>query len=335
MVITRTPFRVSFFGGGTDYPAWYREHGGAVLSTTIDKYCYILARYLPPFFDHKYRIRYTKREEAKTIDEIEHPKVREGLKLLNVLKGIEMTHTSDIPAMSGMGSSSAFTVGFLHALHALEGRIVPKRALVLDAIHLEQDIVRENVGSQDQTSAAFGGFNRIEFKGDHDISIHPITVPLARLEALENRLMLFFTGFSREASKIVGEQIANIPQKHRELEAMLGIVDQAVLILQDREKSLDDFGRLLNETWLLKKRLSSQITNPAIDAMYDAGMASGALGGKLLGAGGGGIMLLYVPPESQEKVQHALHGLVHIPFRFEHLGSQVVYHNPTANFSII
>lgn len=335
MIITRTPFRVSFFGGGTDYPAWYREHGGAVLSTTIDKYCYILARYLPPFFDHKYRIRYTKREEVKTIDEIEHPKVREALKLLNVERGIEMTHTSDIPAMSGMGSSSAFTVGFLHALHALEGRIVPKRELMLHAIHLEQDLVQENVGSQDQTSAAFGGFNRIEFKGHHDISIHPITVPLTRLEALENRLMLFFTGFSREASKIVGEQITNIPQKHRELETMRCMVDKAVLILQNQQASLDDFGRLLHETWLLKKGLSSQITNPAIDAIYDAGMTSGALGGKLLGAGGGGVMLFYVQPESREKVKDALRGLVHIPFRFEHLGSQVVYHNPTADFSIV
>ncbi len=335
MIITKTPFRVSFFGGGTDYPAWYGEHGGAVLSTTIDKYCYILARYLPPFFDHKYRIRYTKREEVKTIDEIEHPKVREGLKLLNVLRGIEMTHTSDIPAMSGMGSSSAFTVGFLHALHALEGRIVAKRALLLDAIHLEQDLVQENVGSQDQTAAAFGGFNRIEFRGHHDISIHPITVPLARLEALEDRLMLFFTGFSREASKIVAEQITNIPKKHHELEVMRDMVDKAALILHNKQVSLDDFGRLLHETWLMKKSLSSQITNPTIDEIYNAGMASGALGGKLLGAGGGGVMLFYVPQESQERVKNALHDLVHIPFRFEHLGSQVVYHNPTTDFSTI
>ena len=334
MIITKTPFRVSFFGGGTDYPAWYEKHGGTVLSTTIDKYCYISTRYLPPFFDHKYRIRYTKREEVKTIDEIEHPKVREGLNLLNVKRGIEMIHSSDIPAMSGMGSSSAFTVGFLHALHALEGRMVSKHDLALRAILLEQDIIKENVGSQDQVSAAFGGFNQIEFRGRHSISVNPITIASERQEELEKNLMLFFTGLPREASEIAREQIANIPKKQEELEIMKKMVDRAAELLHDSRKPLDDFGRLLHETWTVKKNLSSKITNPEIDEIYAAGMRSGALGGKLLGAGGGGMMLFYVPSESHKKVREVLRHLIHIPFRFERLGSQVVYYDPKADLPV-
>src|SRR3989344_3502961 len=202
MIITKTPFRISFFGGGTDYPDWYKENGGAVLSTTIDKYCYVATRYLPPFFDCKYRIRYTEKEEVQNIDEIAHPKVRECLKFLKIEKGIEMVHTSDIPAMSGMGSSSAFTVGFLHSLDALLGKIVPKQKLALDAIHVEQERVKENIGSQDQVAAAFGGLNRIDFNGNHKISVTPITIKSNRMNELQNRLMISFTGFPRTASKI-------------------------------------------------------------------------------------------------------------------------------------
>lgn len=332
MVITKTPFRISFFGGGTDYPPWYRENRGVVVSTTINKYCYISLRYLPPFFDHKYRIRYSKREEVGTMEEIEHPKVRECLKFLNEDKGIELVHTSDIPAMSGMGSSSSFTVGLLHALNALQGRMVQKQKLALDAIHIEQDKTGENVGSQDQTAAAFGGLNCIEFKGNHDISVRPIIARKDRLEEMESNLMLFFTGFQRTASDIVGEQIKNIPKKNEELKKMCDIADEAVRILGEEGRSIDDFGRLLHETWRIKKSLSSKISNSAIDEMYDAGLSAGALGGKLLGAGNGGFILLYVKPESQSRVKEKLHSLLHVPFRFDNLGSHVIHHNSQQDF---
>lgn len=325
MVITKTPFRISFFGGGTDYPIWYKENGGVVMSTTIDKYCYVLTRYLPPFFDHKYRIRYTKREEVKNIEEIEHPKVKESLKFLNIDKGIELVHTSDIPANSGMGSSSAFTVGFLHGLYALGGKTISRHKLALDAIHIEQDRTKENVGSQDQVAAAFGGFNRIEFKGNHDISVHPVAIKPDRLEELQGNLMLFFTGFSRIASDIAHEQIKNTPHKSEDLKKMCKMVNEATEILSDESRSLDDFGRLLHEAWLVKKGLASKITNPAIDEIYNTGLASGALGGKLLGAGGGGCVLFYVKPELQLRVKEKLKDLVHTPFRFENGGSQVIY----------
>ncbi|TSA45678.1 kinase [bacterium] len=332
MIITRTPFRISFFGGGTDYPVWYKENGGAVLSTTIDKYCYVSTRYLPPFFDHKYRIRYTKREEAKTLEEIEHPKIRECLKFLKLEDGIEMVHTSDIPAMSGIGSSSAFTVGFLHSLYALLGKMVSKRKLALDAIHIEQNILKENIGSQDQVAAAFGGVNQIEFNKNHDVSVHPVAVKPGRLEDLQNRLMLFFTGFSRTASDITSEQIKNTPFKYDELKRMHDMVYEAAEILSGENKSLDDFGRLLHETWVLKRGLSSKISSSPIDEIYQAGLESGALGGKLLGAGGGGFMLFYAEPEMQPKIREKLKNLVYTPFRFENLGSQVIFYNPESDF---
>lgn len=215
MIITKTPFRISFFGGGTDYPVWYEKNGGSVLSTTINKYCYILCRYLPQFFSYKYRIRYTLREETRTIEEIKHPSVRECLKFLDIKEGVEMVHTSDLPAMSGIGSSSAFTVCFLHSLYALIGKIVNKRQLALDAIHVEQDLIKENVGSQDQTAAAFGGLNRIDFGGESKIAVQPITISQNKLDLLQNNLMLFFTGFSRTASTIAGEQIKQTPSKER------------------------------------------------------------------------------------------------------------------------
>jgi D-glycero-alpha-D-manno-heptose-7-phosphate kinase len=204
MIITRTPFRISFFGGGTDYPVYYNEHGGSVLSTTINKYCYITCRYLPPFFEHNYRIRYSKKEEIQTVDEIQHPSVRECLKFVGIEKGIEMVHTGDIPAMSGIGSSSSFTVGFLNALYALQGKMVTKRKLAFDAIHVEQKIIKENVGSQDQVAAAFGGFNRIDFGGTEGIFVQPITTTPEKLQYLQDCLLFYFTGFSRLASDIAG-----------------------------------------------------------------------------------------------------------------------------------
>ena len=327
MIITRTPFRISFFGGGTDYPVYYKEHGGAVLSTTINKYCYISCRYLPPFFDYKYRIRYTIREETKNVSEIEHPSVRECLKFVNAGKGIEMVHTSDIPARSGIGSSSAFTVGFLNALYALSGKMVTKRQLAREAIHVEQTIIKESVGSQDQVAAAFGGINKIEFGGDRDFYVTPITIKENKLNKLQDSLMFFYTGLVRNASEIAGEQINATPSKKKELDLMVEMVDEAVNILNTDSDDIDDFGRLLHKSWKIKRSLTNLITNGKIDQIYDAALKAGALGGKLLGAGGGGFILFYVSPECQARVKEKLRNLLLVPFRFENLGSQVIMYS--------
>src|SRR3989344_1343212 len=220
MIITKTPLRISFFGGGTDYPVWYEKNGGSVLSTTINKYSYINARYLPQFFDHKHQIIYKVREEVKDTSQIKHPSVRECLNFLNIDKGIKMVYVADLPAMSGIGSSSAFTVGFLNSLYALQGKKVDKKQLAMDAVHVEQNLIKEHVGSQDQVAAAFGGFNRIDFGGDEKITVSPIVMPQNRLQKLQDQLMLFFTGFSRRASEIAGEQIKQTPLRHEELTAM-------------------------------------------------------------------------------------------------------------------
>jgi D-glycero-alpha-D-manno-heptose-7-phosphate kinase len=324
MIITRTPFRISFFGGGTDFPDYYLTHGGSVLSSTINKYCYITTRYLPPFFDYKYRIRYSIREETSTIEQINHPVVREVLRKLRFQEGLEVIHTSDIPAMSGIGSSSAFTVGFLHAMHALTGRIVTKRMLATEAIEVEQQILKENVGSQDQVATAFGGMNRIDFsaKGYY---VTPITISAAKRAALESRLMLFFTGFTRFSSEIAKEQVANIPKTIQSLDAMKPLVDQAIGVLNG-EGELDDFGRLLDEGWNLKKSLSGSISNGQIDEAYAAAKRAGAKGGKILGAGGG-FLLLFAPPEAQGNIRAALSNLLLVPFCFEDLGTQIIMYS--------
>ncbi|MHC4628045.1 MAG: GHMP family kinase ATP-binding protein, partial [Planctomycetota bacterium] len=260
MIISRTPFRISFFGGGTDYPIWYRENGGVVLNTTIDKYCYISCRYLPPFFDYKYRIRYSLREEKCDINDIEHPAVRECLKFMRIEQGIEMVHTSDLPARSGIGSSSAFTVGFLNALYALAGRMVGKRKLAANAIYVEQDIVGESVGSQDQVATAFGGLNRIEFNGKENFFLQPVTLNHRRITELQNHLMLFFTGFSRTASEIATEQIQNTASKRSELRNMREMVREAVNILNNSNENVEGFGKLLDESWRLKRSLSDRVS---------------------------------------------------------------------------
>lgn len=333
MIISRTPFRISFFGGGTDYPAWYRENGGgAVISTSINKFCYITCRYLPPFFDYKYRIRYTQREETQNIEEIKHPVVRECLKFLGIEQGIDMVHASDLPARTGIGSSSSFTVGFLNTLYALKGKMVTKRQLALDAIHFEQNLLKENVGSQDQVIAAFGGFNKIEFGGPQEITVFPITLSDKKLDLLQDQLMLFFTGFSRNASDIAAEQIKNIPEKKKELKIMMEIAEEALKILNDTQDDFDDFGKLLHEAWKVKQSLSSNITNSHIGEIYEAAMNSGALGGKLLGAGGGGFILFFVKPEIQAKVKERLKKILYVPFKFENLGSQIIYYAPNNNF---
>lgn len=327
MILCRTPFRISFFGGGTDYPAWYREHGGAVISTTINKYCYITCRDLPPFFDYKYRVRYYQREETNTIAEIQHPSVRECLTFLGMDRGVDIVHHADLPARSGLGSSSTFTVCLLHALYALKHEMPTKRELAVHAIHIEQDKIGESVGSQDQTAAAFGGLNRIEFGGPHEILVNPMILHPEKLKRLEHSLMLFFTGFPRTASDIAKEQIQQIPAKNANLRQMMELVDEAGRILQTKGDNLDDFGHLLHEQWLVKQEMSSMISNGHIDAIYQAGLAAGALGGKLLGAGGGGFMLFIVNPEQQDAVKTALSNLLYVPCRFDHLGSQIIYHS--------
>jgi D-glycero-alpha-D-manno-heptose-7-phosphate kinase len=327
MIFCRTPYRISFFGGGTDYPAWYRENGGAVLSTTINKYSYITCRKLPPFFDYKYRIRYYQREETRTIEEIQHPSVRECLRFLDIENGIDIVHHGDLPAQSGLGSSSTFTVGLLHALSALKNEMWTKRELAIHAIKVEQELIGESVGSQDQAAAAFGGLNKIDFGGVNEISVNPIILQPSKLESLSQHLMLFFTGQSRTASVVAEEQIQKIPEKTSDLNQMMQMVVEAMNILQNKKEPLDDFGKLLNEQWLLKRSMSSKISNDQIDAIYQAGIKAGALGGKLLGAGGGGFMLFYVRPEQQNQVRNALQHLLYVPFRFDHLGSQIIYYS--------
>ena len=327
MIITRTPFRISFFGGGTDYPGYYNEHGGSVLSTTINKYCYITCRSLPPFFDHRYSIRYSKSEYVSNLDEIWHPSVRECLRFMDIDDGVEIVHTGDIPAMSGIGSSSSFTVGLLNALYALQGKIVTKRKLALDAIHVEQDFIGENVGSQDQVAAAFGGFNRVDFGGSEGVFVQPLPLPEEKLEYLQNSMVFYFTGFSRISSEIAGDQIKNTQRNLKELELMRQMVDEAVEIISRPVGNLNDFGMLLNESWQLKRKLSSKITNEHIDNIYDHAMKNGALGGKVCGAGGGGFILFFVPPERKLTLMKSLEKLLHVPFRFDKLGTHLIHYS--------
>jgi len=332
MLISRTPLRISFFGGGTDYPAYYEEHGGTVLSTSINKYSYIICRYTPPFFDYNYVVQYSIHEETKSISEIKHPSARECLNFLNFDHGTAILHNADLPAMSGLGSSSAFTVGLLNALHALTGKMTTKRQLALEAIHVEQDMIKENVGSQDQTTTAFGGFNKIDFGGPQKITITPVTIEQDKIDTLQNYLMLFFIGFPRMSSDIASEQIKNIPLIKKELRSMTQMTEEAISILNSNQDSLTDFGKLLHETWQIKRSLTSHITNPFIDEVYEAAMTVGALGGKLLGAGGGGFMLFFAEPELQPKLKVTLAKLLWVPFKFEYLGSQIIYNAPEHNY---
>ena len=324
MIITRTPFRISFFGGGTDYPAWYREHGGAVLATTISKYCYITCRWLPPFFEHTSRIVWSRIELVKNPSEIQHPSVREALQFLDVKRGIELHHDGDLPARTGLGSSSSFTVGLLHALYGLQGVMRSKMQLAQDAIHVEQERLKENVGSQDQVLSAFGGMNRIDFGRDGGIQVSPLVIDHERLAQLQEHLMLVYTGVSRTASEIAGEQIKQIAKRAHALQTMQHMVDDAIDILQGHG-DLSAFGRLLHEGWELKRGLTDKISTSYIDDLYETARRAGAIGGKLLGAGGGGFLLLFVRPESQPAVKAALGGLLHVPVQFENAGSRVVF----------
>jgi D-glycero-alpha-D-manno-heptose-7-phosphate kinase len=326
MIISRTPFRVSFFGGGTDYPGWYSEHKGAVLATTIDKYCYITARYLPPFFEHKSRIIYSKMEHVQKLDEIDHPAVREVLRFLKIQEGIEIHHDGDLPARTGLGSSSSFTVGLLNSLYALKGQMTTQEQLAAESIDVEQNWIKENVGCQDQVLAAYGGFNHIEFGGSNHLRVRKITIGVDKLKLLQSHLALYFTGFSRKASEIAAHQIQNIPKKQNELTRMYDMVNKAIEILNGN--NLLEFGKLLDESWQLKRSLSDKVSTPYIDEIYDAAKRAGAIGGKLLGAGGGGFILLFAPPEQHQKIREKLKDLLVVPFKFENLGSQIIFYQP-------
>jgi D-glycero-alpha-D-manno-heptose-7-phosphate kinase len=328
MIITRTPFRISFFGGGTDYPAWYQEHGGVVIATTINKYCYITCRHLPPFFEHKHRIVYSHIENVQSIGEIEHPAVRSTLGWFGCKKGLEVHHDGDLPARSGLGSSSSFTVGLVNALTALEGKYISKEQLATNAIHIEQNIIKENVGSQDQISAAFGGFNRIEFKQDNTFQVSPIILNRDRLDEFQSHLMLCFTGFSRIASEIAQSKIENFKKRERELKLMKAMVDESIQLLQDTIVPIEEFGAMLHQSWLYKRSLSDKVSSPEIDFIYEEAMRAGALGGKILGAGGGGFLLLFAKPELHAQIRGRLNRLIHVPFKFENSGSRVVLYQP-------
>jgi len=327
MIITRTPFRVSFLGGGTDYPAWYKEHGGAVLAATIDKYCYLTCRYLPPFFDHRFRIVYSKIENIRTLDEITHAAAREVLRFLGVERGVEVHYLGDLPARSGIGSSSAFTVGLLHAVHALQGRSVRERQLATEAIHLEQEILRETVGSQDQVMAAYGGFNHVQFSAAGEISVRPVPISPERARQFSAHLMLFYTGIQRTASDIAGTYVPDIQQRGAQLHVIGDLLREGLSLLLGSQ-NIALFGKLLHESWRVKRDLSAAVSSTRVDAIYHDARTAGALGGKLLGAGGGGFILLFVPPERQADVMRKLDGLLHVPCTIEPAGSRIIFGGP-------
>ena len=328
MIISRTPFRISLFGGGTDYTPWFREHGGAVIGMAIDKYCYITVRHLPPFFEHRSRIVYSQVELVEGVADIKHPAVRGILADMGIHEGLEIHHDADLPARAGLGSSSSFTVGMLNALHALNNKMVSKEKLAREAIRIEQDVLKENVGSQDQIWAAYGGFNRITFHPDGNFTVSPIILPPGRREELNQSLMLFFTGFSRYATDFADSQIKNIGNRRTQLHTMHGMVDTAAEILLNPKTPLRELGALLHDSWRLKRELADNVSNPQIDAIYEAGREAGAIGGKLLGAGGGGFMVFLVEPDKREKVRENLKSLIPVSVAVDNDGSKIVLYQP-------
>lgn len=328
MIISRTPYRVSLFGGGTDYPPWYREHGGSVLGMSINKYCYLSVRYLPPFFEHRHRIVYSKIENVQDIDQIQHPAVRAVFQEMGVDQGLEVHHDGDLPARSGLGSSSSFTVGLLNALYALRGQRATKLDLAREAIRIEQDVICENVGDQDQIWAAHGGFNRIHFHHSGRFDVEPVIMGKQRQQVLMDHLMLFFTGFSRYATEVVKDQLANMSQRTSQLHAIRRMVDDAQEILSDVNADIAGIGHLLHESWQQKRQLAQTVSTGAIDEIYAEGMAAGAIGGKLLGAGGGGFILFFVPPERQPAVRQRLSRLIEVKIDIDTTGSRIVVYEP-------
>lgn len=326
MIITKTPFRMSFFGGGTDMPEFFKEGRGAVISTSFDKYVYVTVRHLPRFFDYKTELFYSKIEKIKEIDELEHPMVRNAMKMLD-MEELHIAYDADLPARTGLGTSSTFAVGLLNAFYSLKGKYKSKKELANDAIYLERTLCNEAGGWQDQIAASFGGLNRIDFTAD-GYHVNPIIISNERKERLNNNLLLFFTGFTRFSAEIQQSTKSSIHDKHKQLEEMLALVDDAQDVLENQGRDLDDFGRLLDRTWKLKRQTGSEITKASIDELYERGMNAGALGGKLLGAGGGGFLLFYVQPEKQECVRSALSDLMEVPFKFEKQGTRVIYYTP-------
>lgn len=326
MIITRTPFRMSFFGGGTDMEDFFKEHGGAVLSTTFDKYCYVNVRHLPPFFNYTSELIYSKMERVTEIEEIKHPAIRNAMQMLDMHE-LRISYEADLPARSGLGTSSSFAVGMLNAFYALKGKYADKKKLADDAIYLERILCNEAGGWQDQIAAAFGGMNRIDFKGN-DYEVHPIIISPQRKAELNNNLMMFFTGFTRFSAEIQAANKAGKEDKIKQLLEMKSLVDDAEKVLVDEQIDLNEFGRLLDYTWKLKRQTGAAVSTDSIDALYERGIKAGATGGKLLGAGGGGFLVFYVKPEYQEKVKDAMKDLLYIPFKFEDGGTRVIHYSP-------
>lgn len=326
MIITKTPFRMSFFGGGTDYEPFFQKHGGSVISTTFDKYCYVTVRHQPPFFDYSNQITYGKIERTHTSDEIEHPVVRNAMKMLDMHE-LRISYDADLPARSGLGSSSAFTVGLLHGFYALKGKYRSKRDLARDAIYVERTLCEESGGWQDQIASAMGGLNRIDFSAN-GFSVDPIIIREDRKKLLNDHLMLFFTGFSRYSSSIASAQVKATKEKQAELMEMLQLVDECQNILTDHHTDIRRFGELLDHTWRLKRGLTNRISTDEVDTIYALARKAGASGGKLLGAGGGGFILLFVEPERKERVRQALGQLLYVPFRFENEGTRILHYTP-------
>lgn len=326
MVITKTPFRMSFFGGGTDMPEFFKENGGAVLSTTFDKYCYVTVRHLPPFFEYKTHLTYSKMEYVNVYSDIQHPAIRNAMEFLD-MHNIRLTYDSDLPAKSGLGTSSSFVVGMLNAFYALKGQYADKRKLADGAIHVERDLCRETGGWQDQIAASFGGFNKISFNAE-GYEVRPVIISPERKRMLNDRLVMFFTGFTRFSADIQKANTVTSADNMGRLKEMNRMVEEAEAVLTDKKCKLKEFGKLLNETWRLKRQVGRQVSTEAIDCLYQKGIEAGAIGGKLLGAGGGGFLLFYVEPEYIQAVQSAMQDLLYIPFGFEDGGSQVIHYTP-------
>lgn len=326
MIITKTPFRMSFFGGGTDMPSFFNEHGGAVISTTFDKFCYVNVRHMPPFHPYISELVHNRFERVNDIEDIEHPLIRECMRLHDIHE-IRLTYEGDLPARTGLGTSSTFAVGMLNAFCALKGKMMSKRQLAQEAIQVERDILKENGGWQDQVAAAYGGLNRIDFD-NHDFSVKPIIITPERKKELDENLLLFYTGVQRFSSEVQADTFANPIDKTQQLKDMLALVDEAEKVLVDKNISLNEFGKLLDTTWKLKRGTGSKISNGSIDNLYNMALKAGALGGKLLGAGGGGFLLFYCEKEKQENLKEALEKLMIVPFNFESDGAQVLYYAP-------
>ena len=326
MIITKTPFRMSFFGGGTDMESFFRENGGSVLSTTFDKYCYVNVRHLPRFCDYSTELSYSRTERVTAVEQIQHPAIRNAMKMLDMHE-IRLTYEADLPARSGLGTSSSFAVGMLNAFYALKGKYADKKRLADEAIYLERELCQEEGGWQDQIAASFGGFNRINFNAE-GYEVLPVIISPERKKQLNQNLMMYFTGFTRFSSEIQKANAAGREDKTAQLKEMLSMVDEAEKILTDKEASLDEFGRMLDYTWKLKRQTGAAVSTNSIDALYAVGMKAGALGGKLLGAGGGGFLIFYVQPDKQEAVRKAMKDLMHIPFAFEDGGTRVIHYTP-------